>query len=142
MSNRNLTTRFQVLIAACLLAISSVSQAAITAFTDDFESYGTAGVPSAPDFFPWKGFSDNCGFVGGYAFIPSTSGPGIAALGYNGTDNQYMNFFAQYENAPCHTGLGPNPQEAISVFRDMPFDATDTANGDTAAAQGSELAGT
>ena len=131
MSKSNLTNSFKVLSATCLLAISSVSQAAITAFSDDFEGYGTAGVPSVPDFFPWTGFSDNCGFPGGYTFLPSTTGPGIAALGYDGIDNQYINIFAQYENAPCHTGAGPNPQEALSVYIDMPFNAADTANGDT-----------
>ncbi len=136
MSNRNLTTIFKALSATCLLAIASVSQAAITPFADNFESYGTAGVPSVTLFNPpWPGFSDNCGFPGGYSFDPSTTGgvngAQMTALAYDGVDNQYLNFFANYENAPCHTGVGPNSQEEIFVYREMVYDGTDTANSDT-----------
>ena len=136
MSNSNLLSSIKALSATCLLAISSVSQAAITEFSDDFESYGVAGVPSVPFFNPpWPGFSDNCGFPGGYEFDPSTTGgvnnAQMTALAYNGVDNQYLNFFANYENAPCHTGAGPNSQEQIFVFREMVYDGTDTASGDT-----------
>ena len=108
------------------IAFSSASNAAITGFTDDFQGYG-----AAPFFTPWDGFSDNGGFPGGYGFAPSTSGPQITALANDGAGNEYLNFYANYDNAPVHTGAAPNPQEAISVFRNFAFDASDTAAGDT-----------
>jgi hypothetical protein len=131
MLNLNIKTGLRFLSVACLLAVSSVSQAQIAAISDDFEGYGTAGVPVPADFTPWGGFSDNCGFPGGYSFVPSTTGPGISALSYDGIDNQYFNVYAQYENAPCHSGGGPNAQENISVFRALSFTSADTASGDT-----------
>jgi hypothetical protein len=136
MSNSNLTTIFKTLSATCLLAISSVSQAAITAFSDDFEGYGVAGVPVPENFTPWGGFSDNGGFPGGYVFTPPSSGPQITALGYNGSDNQYLNFYANYDNVNVHDRVNCSPcspflQEALSLFRMTSFDGTDTASGDT-----------
>ena len=131
MSIRKVSSSIKLVGATCLLAFASVSQAQITAFTDDFESYGTAGVPSVSTFAPWLGFSDNCG-LGTYAFTPETAGPPaneISALAYNGTDNQYLNYFANYANAPCHAGLPT--QEAISVYRQFSFSAADADDGDT-----------
>jgi hypothetical protein len=111
--------------ASCLLAFSSVSHAAVSSFFDDFEGYGTAGSATSPNFAPWECFSDNGGFPGGYyCGNPSTTGPQITALGYNGVDNQYMNFYANYDNAPVHTGGAPNPQEAISVYYNQAIDAS------------------
>lgn len=124
LTNRNLTIK--ALGATCLLAVSSVSQAAITEFSDDFEGYGGASF-----FTPWEGFSDNCGFnPEGYGFSPSTSGPQITALASDGP-NSFMNMYANYDNAPCHTGSGPNRQENISIYRNFTFDGSDTATGNT-----------
>jgi hypothetical protein len=113
------------------IAFSSASNAAITGFTDDFQGYGTA-----PTFAPWDGFSDNGGFPGGYGFAPSTGGPQISALANDGAGNEYMNFYANYDNGNVHDRVNcnpcsPNTQEAISIFRNFAFDGTDTAAGDT-----------
>jgi hypothetical protein len=119
--------KLKVLGATCLLAMSSVSNAAITALTDDFQSYG-----AAPNFAPWECYSDNGGHPGGYGCgNPSTSGPQITALDNDGSGNDFINFYANYDNANVHQGLAPNPQEAISIFRNTSYDATDTAGGAT-----------
>jgi hypothetical protein len=123
LTNRNLTIK--ALGATCLLAMSSVSQAAITEFSDDFQGYGSAAF-----FTPWEGFSDNCGFPGGYSFSPSTTGPQITALASDGP-NSFLNMYANYDNATCQQGFGPNPVENISVFRNFAYDASDTASGNT-----------
>ena len=119
-------TSLTALVMTSAMAVSSVSHAAIVGFTDDFQGYGGAAF-----FTPWDGFSDNGGFPGGYSFAPSTSGPQITALANDGSGNEYMNFYANYDNAPVHTGAAPNPQEAISVFRNFAYDAADTTGGDT-----------
>ena len=136
MLNINLTTSLKALGASCLLAFTSVAQAQITALSDDFESYGTAGTPSVADFSPWLGFSDNGGFPGGYVYTPSTSGPQISALGYNGTDNQYLNYYANYDNVNVHdrnacSPCSPNLQEEIFMYRQQSFSSADTASEST-----------
>ena len=75
------------------LAVSSVSHAALSSYSDDFQGYGAAAF-----FTPWGGFSDNAGFPGGYGFTPSTSGPQITALANDGAGNDYMNMYANYDN--------------------------------------------
>ncbi|NND53853.1 MAG: hypothetical protein HKN56_02655 [Gammaproteobacteria bacterium] len=130
------TNTLKVVSAAGLLAVSAISQAAITPYSDDFEGYGTAGTPSVPDFTPWFGFSDNGGFPGGYTFNPSTTGPQISALGYNGTDNQFWVTYANYDNVNVHNRTlcdpcSPNLQEQISMFIEQPFTGADTASADT-----------
>ena len=106
------------------MAFSSASNAAITSFTDDFQ----AVVPPA-GFTGWSVFSDNAG-LGGY-FIPEAGsvGPQITALADDGNGNQYMNFYANYDNGTVHAGA-PGP-ENISVFREFVFDASDTVSGST-----------
>ena len=130
----------KALSAAGLLAASSVSLAQVVPYADDFEGYGTAGVPGPTDFAPWFGFSDNGGFPGGYTFTPSTSGPQISALGYNGSDNQYWVTYANYDNQNVHdrvgcgalpAGCSPNVQEQISMFIQQSFTGADTAAADT-----------
>ena len=114
------------------LAFSSGAQAAITAFSDDFQGYG-----SAANFNPWVAFSDNGGFPGGY-FIPapSTTGPQISALANDGNGNEYLNFYANYDNANVHNRTtcnpcSPNLQESISFFKEFAFTGADTSSGDT-----------
>ncbi|MBT8132727.1 MAG: hypothetical protein HKN56_02650 [Gammaproteobacteria bacterium] len=121
-------TQFAKALGASVLLIASSSAfAAITSFTDDFQGYS-----SSPNFAPWECFSDNGGFPGGYGCgNPSTTGPQITALANDGAGNEFLNFYANYDNAPVHTGGAPNPQEAISVFRNFAYDASDTASGDT-----------
>ncbi|MEM6689239.1 MAG: PEP-CTERM sorting domain-containing protein [Planctomycetota bacterium] len=106
--------------------------AAITAFSDDFQSTGAT-------FDGWVAFSDNGGFPGGY-FIdtPSSTNPQIFQLANDGAGEQYLNFFANYDNAPVHnrldpaqTPVSPNNREAISFFVDQEFTAADTVSGDT-----------
>lgn len=133
-----ITTQLKVLGAATLLSIASVSQGAINPFSDDFEGYGVAGVPNmgVTTFAPWFGFSDNGGFPGGYTFTPSINGPQISALGYNGTDNQYWNVYANYENQNVHDRVNcspcsPNLQENIFVYYQQTFTSADTAAGET-----------
>ncbi|MGB5396318.1 MAG: hypothetical protein WBN96_04165 [Gammaproteobacteria bacterium] len=108
------------------LAVSSVSHAALSEYGDDFQGYGAAAF-----FTPWNGFSDNGGFPGGYGFAPSTSGPQITALANDGAGNDYLNMYANYDNAPVHTGGAPRPQEAISVFIQQSFDGAEAAAGAT-----------
>ena len=125
--SKNIKLMIKALGATCLLAMSSVTHAAITEFVDDFQGYS-----GSPNFAPWECFSDNGGFPGGYGCgNPSTTGPQITALASDGAGNDYMNFYANYDNAPVHTGGAPNPQEAISVFRNFSYDSTDTADGET-----------
>jgi hypothetical protein len=134
-----------VLAATCLLAVSSIAHA-ISPAADDFEGYGTDGVPSVPFFNPpWLGFSDNGGFPGGYSFDASTSGPQISALAYNGVDNQYINFYANYDNVAVHgsrtpgpgscqagpSGCSPNSQEEIALYREFTFFPGEAAAEDT-----------
>jgi hypothetical protein len=127
MLNSKLTTSFKVLAATCLLSMSSFSHAAITSFSDDFQGYG-----AALNFAPWECYSDNGGHPGGYGCgNPSTTGPQITALDNDGAGNDFINFYANYDNANVHQGLAPNPQEAISIFRNFSYDAADTAGGDT-----------
>ena len=125
MFNKKFTkTSLTALAITSAMAVSSVSHAAISGFTDDFQAVGTGG------FTGWSVFSDNAG-LGGY-FIPtaSSTGPQISALGDDGNGNQYMNFYANYDNAAVHTS-GGTLKEAISVFREFDFTAADTASGST-----------
>lgn len=127
MPTRKLSTKLmQTVGAVCLLATAQVSNAAISSYSDDFQGYGAATL-----FTPWEGFSDNCGFPGGYSFGPSTSGPQITALANDGAGNDYLNFYANYDNGTCQSGAGPNPVENISVFINQSFTGADTASGDT-----------
>ena len=134
------TNFIKALSAAGLLAASSMSVAQIVPYADDFEGYGADGTPSAADFTPWVGYSDNGGFPGGYTFNPSTTGPQISALGYNGDDNQYWVTYANYDNQNVHdragcgalsAGCSPNVQEQLSLYIQQPFTGADTASGDT-----------
>jgi len=110
------------------IAFSSASNAALTSFSDDFQGAGLD---------PYAVFSDNGGFTGGYFFAPpSTVGPQISALANDGNGNQYLNFYANYENANVHDRVNCNPcspnlQESISLFHEMSFTGADTASGDT-----------
>ena len=92
-----------VLAATFALAVSSVSHA-VSEFSDDFQGYG-----SAADFSPWGGFSDNGGFPGGYPFTPSTTGPQISALANDGMGNEYLNYFANYDNRNVHDRVNCSP---------------------------------
>jgi hypothetical protein len=115
---------FTALAVTSAIAVSSVSHAAVTSFSDDFQSYTTdSGLTN------WAVFSDNAG-LGGY-FIPvaSSNGPQISALANDGAGNQYMNFFANYENRAVHTN--PALRESISIFKEFDFTGADTAGGDT-----------
>ncbi|WP_413432439.1 PEP-CTERM sorting domain-containing protein [Crateriforma spongiae] len=120
---------FTGLIAAVL---SSPAPAAISAFSDDFQSTGAT-------FSPWVVFSDNGGFPGGYFIAePATNNAQIFQLADDGAGNQYLNFFANYDNAAVHNRsdpgqdpMSPNAQEAISFFVEYQFTAADTASGDT-----------
>lgn len=105
------------------LAFAPGANAAITGFTDDFQAVTDTG------FTGWSVFSDNAG-LGGY-FIPtaSSTGPQISALADDGNGNQYMNFYANYDNGAVHGGA-PGP-ENISIFREFIFDSSDTASGST-----------
>ena len=96
------------LVMSSALAFSSASYSALSAYSDDFQGYGDAAF-----FTPWAGFSDNGGFPGGYGFDPSTSGPQITALANDGGGNEYMNFYANYENRPVHEGTDHRDKEAI-----------------------------
>ena len=110
------------------IAFSSVSHA-LSAFSDDFESY-----TAESDFGPWAVFSDNAG-LGAYFFQPAstsggTNGDAISALGTcPECGNQYLNFFANYGNAAVH-GNG-TLQEAISIFHEELFTGAEAATGDT-----------
>lgn len=116
----------KVLAAAFALSMSAGSHAALSSYSDDFQGYGGA------DFFtPWAGFSDNCGFPGGYSFAPPTGGPQITALANDGMGNEYLNFYANYDNGTCHSGAGPNPVENISVFIQQDFTGAEAAGGAT-----------
>lgn len=120
-------TTLKTIGATCLLAVSSTSFGAIASFSDDFQGYGAAA-----NFAPWECFSDNGGFSGGYyCGNPSTTGPQITALADDGAGNSYINVYANYDNAPVHTGGAPNPQEAISIFYSQSFTGADTASGDS-----------
>lgn len=124
---------FFLLLSAMLAGFAtSETRAAIMEFSDDFQSTGAT-------FTPWVAFSDNGGFPGGY-FIdtPSSTNPQIFQLANDGSGGQYLNFFANYDNAPVHnrdapgqSPISPNAQEAISFFIDQTFTAADTASGDT-----------
>ena len=129
-------TSFTALAVASALSLTSVSHAAVTPFSDDFQSYTpTSG------FTQWSVFSDNGGFPGGY-FIPvaatdgGINGAQISALADDGAGNQYLNFYANYENLNVHNRTAcnpcsPNEQEAISIFHEFSFTGADTAAGDT-----------
>jgi hypothetical protein len=115
------------------LMVSSVSHGAIVSFSDDFQG----SYPNPPGFTNWSVFSDNGGFPGGY-FIPaaSSTGPQISALADDGAGNQYLNFYANYDNFNVHNReicnpCSPNLQEAISIFHEFTFTSADTAAGDT-----------
>ena len=114
---------FTALAVTSAMAVSSVSHAALSTYIDDFQGYSAAA-----DFTPWGGFSDG-GAGGSYSFTPSTTGPQITALGNDGAGNEYMNFFANYDNGNVHNN--PPDQEAISVFIQQTFDATEAAGGAT-----------
>lgn len=122
--------RLSLLCAGALMAglLTTSASAAITAFSDDFDGRTVPG----GNFDPWVAFSDNGGFPGGY-FVPSipTDNPQIAQLANDGGTNQYLNFFANYDNGVVHSGGAPNPQEAISFFIDQSFTGADTASGAT-----------
>jgi len=110
--------------AGALLALSAgVAQAALATYIDDFQGYGAAAT-----FAPWAGFSDNAG-LGAYSFPPSTTGPQITALADDGGGNEYMNFYANYDNGPVHNN--PPLQEAISVFIQQTFSGAEAAGGAT-----------
>ena len=128
MPTRKLSTKLaQTAGAACLLLGAQVSHAAIASFSDDFQGYGAAAT-----FAPWECFSDNGGFEGGYyCGNPSTTGPQITALANDGLGNEFLNMYANYDNAPVHTGGAPNPQEAISVFYSQAYTGADTASENT-----------
>lgn len=128
--------RLSLLWAGMLVAglLSRPVTAEITAYSDDFN-----GLTQPGTFGPWVAFSDNGGFPGGY-FIPavSTAGPQIAALANVGGTDQYLNFYANYDNAPVHNRFtpgqnptSPNAQEAISFFIEQTFTGADTASGAT-----------
>ena len=114
------------LSALSLLLVSAASHATLSSYSDDFQGYG-----GATFFTPWDGFSDNCGFPGGYGFAPPTGGPQITALANDGMGNEYMNFYANYDNGTCHGGGGPNPAENISVFIQQSFTGAEAAGGAT-----------
>ena len=110
------------------MSVSSTSSAALVSFSDDFQG---------PTLDPYAVFSDNGGFPGGYFFAPpSTTGPQISALADDGLGNQYLNFYANYDNANVHDRVNcdpcsPNTQESISLFKEFTFTGADTAAGDT-----------
>jgi hypothetical protein len=134
MFNKKFTkTSLTALAVTSALAVSSGANAAITAFSDDFQSY----TPTSTFAPSWVAFSDNGGFPGGY-FIPapSTNGPQISSLADDGNGNQYLNFYANYDNLNVHNRAtcnpcSPNLQESISIFHEMSFTSADTIGGDT-----------
>ena len=131
--NKYLRTGLAALAATSALAVSSAASAALIPFSDDFESY-TATSTFAPD---WVAFSDNGGFPGGYFIAtPSTNGPQISSLEDDGVSNQYLNFYANYDNRNVHDRVNcnpcsPNEQEGISFFKEYDFTGADTAGGIT-----------
>ena len=128
MLRKNIRKEGAKLLAMSLLAVSSAAQSALVPFSDDFQG---------PDLSPYAVFSDNGGFPGGYFFAPpSTTGPQISALADDGLGNQYLNFYANYDNVNVHNRelcdpCSPNLQEIISLFKEFTFSAADTAGGDT-----------
>ncbi len=132
LKNDYLKTGLTALAVTSALALSSVSHGAIVPFSDDFQG----SYPNPPGFTNWSVFSDNGGFPGGY-FIPaaSSTGPQISALADDGAGNQYLNFYANYDNVNVHDRVNcspcsPNLQEAISIFHEFDFTGADTAAGD------------
>jgi hypothetical protein len=124
LKNYYLKTGLTALAVTSALAVSSVSHGAIAPFFDDFQgTYPTGTFPN------WAVFSDNAG-LGSY-FIPEASaiGPQISALANDGAGNQYLNFYANYDNRAVHTN--PALQEAISIFHEISFTSADTASGAT-----------
>ena len=124
LKNDYLKTGLTALAVTSALAVSSVSHGAIVPFSDDFQgTYPTGTFPN------WAVFCDNAG-LGSY-FIPEASaiGPQISALANDGAGNQYLNFYANYDNRAVHDN--PPLQEAISIFHEFSFTAADTASGIT-----------
>lgn len=120
------------LSALSLMAVSAASHAALSSYQDDFSGYGGLSTMGASSGKTWGGFSDNCGFPGGYGFEPSTAGPQISAIANDGT-NDFWNVYGNYDNAVCQNGGGPNvgQGENISVFQQQTFSAAEAAGGDT-----------
>lgn len=115
-----------VLGATGALAFASASHAQLSGFTDDFSGYGGAADMGAN----WSGFSDNCGFPGGYGFTPSTSGPQISAIASDG-GNDFWNVYANYDNGPCLGGAQDGTGENLSLFVQQTFSGADAAAGGT-----------
>ena len=63
--------------------------------------------------------------MGAYNGPAPGAGPQISALADDGGPNQYINFFANYDNGGVHNN--PPLQEAISLFRNQPFTSGDAA---------------
>jgi hypothetical protein len=133
MNNKYQQSYFKALAITSALLISSVSHGAITPFSDDFQSYTVA--PSNSGFAPWEYYSDNGGLGAYWGTPPTEPGPAISALTeFEG--NQFLNFFANYDNINVHDRdqcdpCSPNLQEGISFFKEFDFSDTDTASGAT-----------
>ena len=104
--------------------VSSPVSAAITAVSEDFEGFSNPG-----SFAPFAVFSDGAGLGSYFLDNPSTAGPQITALADDGAGNNFLNFFANYDNGPVHNN--PDLNEAISIFQNQQFTAAESALGET-----------
>ena len=121
MRNQSKTVGFCASIALIAMgAFPSVSNSAITPYFSDFNS--------ATDLSPWEFFSDNAG-LGAYNGAAPAAGPQISALANDGFGNQFINFFANYDNVAVHAGI-PGP-ERISLFINQSFSGAEAAAGTT-----------
>ena len=118
-------TRFllQSLVAVGLaLTVQACATAQIMSFNQDFDAVTPGG--SALSDLGFQFFSDNAG-LGSYNGDAPGDGPQISSLADDGTGNQFINFFANYDNTPVHTN--PALRESISLFVSQDFTAADAA---------------
>jgi hypothetical protein len=111
------------LVAAML---QSSASAQIMSYTQDFDALTPSGTVLSDE--GWEFFGDNAG-LGGYGGAAPGAGPQISALASDGAGNQYINFYANYDNGGVHGN--PALKEAMSLFVNQPFTAADAALAET-----------
>ena len=110
---------------AVLVATSSAN-AQLSSYSQNFDALTPSPTVLADD--GWTFFSDNAG-LGAYFDVAPGEGPQISALASDDAGNQYINFYANYDNETVHTT--PSLNEAISLFQSQNFTGAEAAEGAT-----------